>query len=93
MFNDAGENSLDTAAEQAEADELLPPLALAICSQPAAAMGVHKAPYASRMSITSGSSALHRYQHYMATLGRELALLLLCHGTSALAAAVRVSYR
>jgi hypothetical protein len=56
-------------------------------------MRVHKAPYASRKAITSGSSALHRYQHYMATLGRELALLLLCQGTSALAAAVRVSYR
>lgn len=43
--------------------------------------------------MTSSAALLRRYQHYAATLGKEVALLLLCHGSSALAAAIRVSYR
>lgn len=39
------------------------------------------------------SSTLHRYQHYAASLGRELAILLLCHGSSALTAIVRLCYQ
>lgn len=46
-----------------------------------------------QLALTSSAALLRRYQHYAATLGKEVALLLLCHGSSALAAAIRVSYR
>lgn len=89
---------MEEAAEQRGCQELLPQTSaaeepqqkqLALCRQPAAAgkgSGALPKPMGS-------AGALRRYQHYTATLGKELALLLLCQGTSALAAAVRVSYR
>lgn len=47
----------------------------------------------SRAPSSTTPAALYRYQHYASTLGRELALLVLCHGSAGLAAAVRVSLR
>lgn len=88
----------EVAEEQAHT-QVLPPAAgtqLSICSNAAASESVPRPPtqLQTKHRLAAGcSGALHRYQHYAATLGRELALLLLCQGSSALAAAVRVSYR
>jgi hypothetical protein len=88
-------------AEQRAHTQVLPPSAvlcsetqLAIRSNAAASESVPRPltqPQAKHRPAAGCSGALHRYQHYAATLGRELALLLLCQGSSALAATVRVS--
>jgi hypothetical protein len=68
-----------------------------LSSSPAAPPAASPAPAAAatrpQLALTSSAALLRRYQHYAATLGKEVALLLLCHGSSALAAAIRVSYR
>lgn len=99
-INTSEASNVSEMAAGSPEQELLPTSAaenqLAICSQPAALSAAAQAisrPVPRNKSAAACSTALHRYQHYVATLGRELALLLLGHGTSALAAAVRVSYR
>lgn len=64
-----------------------------VSNRPAAAGALQNVSLQPLQPIVPYSAALRRYQHYAATLGRELALLLLCHGSSALAAAVRLSYK
>lgn len=69
----------------------------ALSSSPAAPAAASPASSAAaprpQLALTSSAALLRRYQHYAATLGKEVALLLLCHGSSALAAAICVSYR
>lgn len=67
---------------------------MVVLSQPAADLAVQELKAAPQRSLVACSSpALRRYQHYAATLGRELALLLLCQGSSALTAVARVTFR